>query len=103
MTWLGIGVVSLPNGREHSRCHGWALVYHCPIIENIVNVMAGHWCSMIHCPMSGWALVYHCPMVENIVNVMVGHWCIIAQVIVMVGHWCSIIAKYLMLMICNSG
>ena len=23
---------------------GWALVYDCPIIENIVNVKAGHWC-----------------------------------------------------------
>ena len=40
---LGIGVVSLPNGREHSQCHGRALVYHCPMVENIVNVIVGNW------------------------------------------------------------
>ena len=41
---LGIGVASLPNGREHSQCHGWTLVCHFPMVENIVNVMGGHWC-----------------------------------------------------------
>ena len=39
---LGIGV-SLPNGREQSMS-GWALVYHCPMVDNIVDIMGGHWC-----------------------------------------------------------
>ena len=96
MSWVDIGV-SLPNGREHSQCHGWTLVYHCPMVENIVNVRLGIGVSLPngreHSQCHGWALVYHCPIIENIVNDMVGNWCSMINCPMSwlgIGHWCII-------------
>ena len=58
---------------------GWALVYHCPMVENIVNVKAGHWCSLIHCPMSWLGIGVSLPNGREHSQCQVGHWCIIAQ------------------------
>ena len=45
---------------------GWALVYHCPIVENIVNVRLG-------------IGVVSLPNGREHSQCQVGHWCIIAQ------------------------
>ena len=44
---------------------GWALVYHCPMVENIVNVRLGIGVSL--------------PNGREHSQCQVGHWCIIAQ------------------------
>ena len=65
MSLLGIGI-SLPNGREHSQCHGRALVYHCPMVENIWSI-------------SWFGIGVSLPNGREHSQCQVGHWCIIAQ------------------------